>query len=54
MVLKTRIKQILKSKFYRDFCYFMDGQTMEIDKSGNTIIFDDDFFRWINKLKVID
>ena len=44
-----RIEQVLTKKAYKDFCKFMDGQTVSIEG-----VYEDDFLRWIQKLPVID
>jgi hypothetical protein len=44
-----RIKEVLRTKYYKSFCKFMEGQTM--DSEG---IYEDDFIRWMQKLPVID
>lgn len=44
-----RIREILKTKAYRDFLKFMEGQTVE--ENG---VFDDDFLRFVKKYPVVD
>lgn len=44
-----RIKEILRTKHYKDFCKFMNGQTTSM-----TGVYEDDFLRWVNKMGVID
>ena len=44
-----RLKEILKAKYYKDLCKFMEGQTVDING-----VYEDDFMRWFNKLPVID
>lgn len=44
-----RLKEILKAKYYKDLCKFMNGQTC--DANG---IYEEDFLRWFYKLGVID
>ena len=44
-----RLKEILKSKAFKDLCKFMEGQT--IDENG---VYEEDFMRWFDKLGVID
>jgi len=44
-----RLKEILKEKYYKELCKFMEGQT--IDEDG---IYEDDFLRWFYKLSVVD
>lgn len=50
----VRIREILDEDAYDDFNEFMKGQTIEFDKHGKSVIFEDDFLRWIKKLPIID
>lgn len=54
MVKLKRIKEVLNKKAYKSFEKFMRGQTMSFDKNGDTIVYDDDFIRFIYKLPVVD
>ena len=44
-----RARKILKAKYYKELCKFMEGQT--VDEYG---IYDDDFLRFIKQMGVID
>jgi hypothetical protein len=33
---------------------FMSGQTVEMDRDGRSVVFEDDFIRWVMKRQVID
>ena len=44
-----RIEQVLTKKAYKDFCKFMEGQTVSVEG-----VYEDDFLRWIQQLPVID
>ena len=48
-IKEKRIKEILKPKVYKEFCKYMNGQTMDMEG-----IYDDDFLRFVKKLPVID
>jgi hypothetical protein len=50
----SRIKEILKAKSFKDFSKFMEGQTIELLKDGDSDIYEDDFMRWFNKSGVVD
>ena len=49
-----RIEEVLSKKAMKDFREFMSGQTVEGNKKGETLVFEEDFIRWMNKLPVID
>jgi len=49
-----RIKEVLNEKSYEKFIKFMEGQTVESDDKGKTVVFEDDFLRFIKKMEVID
>lgn len=44
-----RIKEILNEKSYKEFCKFMEGQTVSEDG-----VPEDDFMRFVLKLRVVD
>ena len=44
---------LLTPKNWKKFCDFMNGQTM-MDFKGISIVFTDDYLRFINNKKVID
>jgi len=44
-----RLKQVLKSKYYKEFSEWMEGQTT--DMKG---VYEDDFLRWVQELPVLD
>lgn len=44
-----RLKEILKSKYYKDLLEFMEGQTV-----GSNGVYEDDFLKWFYKLEVVD
>lgn len=50
----SRFGEILRPKAFKDFTKFLQGQTTEMDKDGRSLIFEDDFMRWVKKQKVID
>ena len=37
----ARLKQILKAKYYKDLCKFMEGQTVDVNG-----IYECDFMKW--------
>ena len=50
MVIKWgRIEELLKRTQYKNFCKFMEGQT--VDANG---VYEDDFLRFVKKQPVID
>ena len=44
-----RIREVLTKEAYEDFEDFITGQTVTM-----TGVYEDDFIRWINKLRVVD
>lgn len=54
MIPIIRLKEILKIQSFKDFGKFMEGQTYQMDKDGRSMIYEDDFLRWVKKQKVID
>lgn len=50
----ARIREILRPRAHKDFLKFMSGQTVEMDRNGRSVIFEDDFLRWVKKQQVID
>ena len=49
MVTFKQMEKVLKKKYYKEFCDWMNGQTVGIDG-----IFDDDLIRWLEGQPVID
>jgi hypothetical protein len=45
----SRAREILKTKYYKQFLKYMEGQT--VVEGG---VFDDDFLRWVKGMRVID
>ena len=50
----ARIREILRPRAHKDFLKFMSGQTVEMDRDGRSVVFEDDFIRWVMKRQVID
>jgi len=44
-----RIEEILTNKAYKEFCKFMEGQT--VSEEG---VYEDDFMRFVLKLGIVD
>ena len=54
-IADKRIEEVLKPKAYKNFCKFMQGQTVELGDDGSSaMIFEDDFLCWMKHLPVID
>jgi hypothetical protein len=45
-----RLKQILKSKAFKELGKFMKGQTIDVEGG----IYEDDFMKWFYKMEVTD
>ena len=53
-ILMKRIAQMLNKKTLKQFEEFMKGQTVVGNMKGETMVFEDDFLRFVHELPVID
>ena len=49
-----RLKEVMKVKEFKKFMTWMSHQTVGVDDDGTSLIYDDDLYRYLNKLPIID